>query len=221
MPGPNLSRDAKDVLLPCHQQISGLWQRTSPLPHPLPHSFAEARLNHKVLQASSWVNSALHVTPADRQTLPQLSAWLTTTTPRLHPLGRMDDMLEPTAATMAPAWDPLSTSSTNPCPTPPPSPAPCTIPPAVQLALEDGGSKVEEDGAQARQAGAESVCRVMGLLGMGHRLFVPKLLAVRADVVVSLYHVNSMFSVCLRKLAQYLFGKCWLLTVLVLIYNSL
>jgi hypothetical protein len=35
----------------------------------------------------------------------------------------------------------------------------------------------------------------MGLLGMGHRLFVPKLLAVRAVVVVSFYHVNSMFDV--------------------------
>jgi hypothetical protein len=45
------------------------------------------------------------------------------------------------------------------------------------------------------QAGSESVCRVMGLLGMGHRLFVPKLLAVRAVVVVSFYHVNSMFDV--------------------------
>ncbi|XP_056460502.1 rab GTPase-activating protein 1-like isoform X4 [Gadus chalcogrammus] len=82
-------------------------------------------------------------------------------------------MLEPTAATLAPAWDPLSSSSTTPCPTP----LPCTTPPAVQLALEDGGSKAEDDGAQAGQAGAESVCRVMGLLGMGHRLFVPKLLA--------------------------------------------
>ncbi|KAK0130874.1 Rab GTPase-activating protein 1 [Merluccius polli] len=90
-------------------------------------------------------------------------------------------LLKPTASTVAPARDPLSSISTSPCPSPPPSPPACTTPPlplpAARLALEDGGGKAEDDGAEAGQAGAESVCRVMGLLGMSHRLFVPKLLA--------------------------------------------
>ncbi|KAJ3599499.1 hypothetical protein NHX12_033459 [Muraenolepis orangiensis] len=94
--------------------------------------------------------------------------------------GPSDDMLEPTAATLAQARDPLpSSTSTSPCPTPPSSSPPRTtpslLPPAVRQGLEDGGGKAEEEGAEGGQA--ESVCRVMGLLGMGHRLFVPKLLA--------------------------------------------
>ncbi|KAG7275253.1 hypothetical protein CRUP_034980, partial [Coryphaenoides rupestris] len=106
-----------------------------------------------------------------------------------NPPGPSDDMLEPTAAaaataTLAPSRDPVT------CPSPLPSPPPCATlplpPPALRLALEDGGggglAEEEEEegeggGAQAGQAGAESVCRVMGLLGMSHRLFVPKLLA--------------------------------------------
>lgn len=99
-------------------------------------------------------------------------------------------MLEPTAAaaTLAPSRD----LCPSPCPSPLPSPPPCATlpltPPAVRLALEDGGGGglAEEEGdgggAEAGQAGAESVCRVMGLLGMGHRLFVPKLLAVSGSL---------------------------------------
>lgn len=47
------------------------------------------------------------------------------------------------------------------------------IPPAVR--------RVEEKGAAGEDAGMANDCtdRVMGLLGMGHRLFVPRLLAVR------------------------------------------
>lgn len=50
--------------------------------------------------------------------------------------------------------------------------------PAVRTTEEDGEEKSEES-AHGSQASADSYCRVMGLLGMGHRLFVPKLLAVR------------------------------------------
>lgn len=48
----------------------------------------------------------------------------------------------------------------------------------MRRAVEDGEGKAEES-AQGSQASADSFCRVMGLLGMGHRLFVPRLLAVR------------------------------------------
>lgn len=48
--------------------------------------------------------------------------------------------------------------------------------------VEDGEGTAEER-AHSSQASADSFCRVMGLLGMGHRLFVPKLLAVREGVV--------------------------------------
>lgn len=54
------------------------------------------------------------------------------------------------------------------------SPPLSPIPPAVR-ALEEGGSAGEEKGAQ----GPDYSERVMTLLGMGHRLFVPRLLAVR------------------------------------------
>lgn len=50
--------------------------------------------------------------------------------------------------------------------------------PAVRRAVEDGEGKSDE-GAQSSQASEDSYCKVMDLLGMGHRLFVPKLLAVR------------------------------------------
>lgn len=48
------------------------------------------------------------------------------------------------------------------------------IPPAVRR-LEEGGADGED------RAGLVNDCtdRVMGMLGMGHRLFVPRLLAVR------------------------------------------
>lgn len=48
----------------------------------------------------------------------------------------------------------------------------------MRRAVEDGEGAAEEK-AHSSQASADSFCRVMGLLGMGHRLFVPKLLAVR------------------------------------------
>ena len=54
------------------------------------------------------------------------------------------------------------------------SPPLSPIPPAVR-ALEEGGSAGEERAAQ----GPDYTERVMTLLGMGHRLFVPRLLAVR------------------------------------------
>lgn len=50
--------------------------------------------------------------------------------------------------------------------------------PAVHRAVEDGEGTADER-AHSSQASADSFCKVMGLLGMGHRLFVPKLLAVR------------------------------------------
>lgn len=48
------------------------------------------------------------------------------------------------------------------------------MPPALR-ALEEGASSGEEQGA----LGLDYTERVMTLLGMGHRLFVPRLLAVR------------------------------------------
>lgn len=48
----------------------------------------------------------------------------------------------------------------------------------MRRAVEDGEGTAEE-GGHSSEASADSFCRVMGLLGMGHRLFVPKLLAVR------------------------------------------
>lgn len=48
----------------------------------------------------------------------------------------------------------------------------------MRRAVEDGEGSTEER-AQSSQASADSFCKVMGILGMGHRLFVPKLLAVR------------------------------------------
>ncbi|XP_031159776.1 rab GTPase-activating protein 1-like isoform X3 [Sander lucioperca] len=48
--------------------------------------------------------------------------------------------------------------------------------PAVRRAMVDGEGKAEEI-AHSSQASADSYCKVMDLLGMGHRLFVPKLLA--------------------------------------------
>lgn len=50
--------------------------------------------------------------------------------------------------------------------------------PAVCGAVEDGEEE-EEEKAHSSQASADSFCRVMDILGMGHRLFVPRLLAVR------------------------------------------
>lgn len=101
---------------------------------------------------------------------------------------RCDGTLE-SPATLAPERD---RSSPSPCPTPPPSPpntpppSPPPIPaltprlplPAVRRVLEDGEGTSEES-AHGTQASPDSFCRVMGLLGMGHRLFVPRLLAVR------------------------------------------
>lgn len=52
----------------------------------------------------------------------------------------------------------------------------------MRRVVEDGEGTAEER-AHSSQASADSFCRVMGLLGMGHRLFVPKLLAVREGVV--------------------------------------
>lgn len=101
-----------------------------------------------------------------------------------NPLWRSDDTLE-SSATLAPERD---RPSPSPCPTPPPSPPPSPPPipaltphlqlPAVRRAVEDGEGKAEE-GAHSSQPSADSFCKVMGLLGMGHRLFVPRLLAVR------------------------------------------
>lgn len=99
-----------------------------------------------------------------------------------------DDTLE-SPATLAPEQE---RSSPSPCQTLPPSPpsspppSPPPIPalaphlplPAVHRVLEDGEGTSEER-AGGTQASPDSFCRVMGLLGMGHRLFVPRLLAVR------------------------------------------
>lgn len=47
-------------------------------------------------------------------------------------------------------------------------------------AVRKGSWGAEEGGSAEEKAGeTDSVCKVMGLLGMGHRLFVPRLLAVR------------------------------------------
>ncbi|XP_062251171.1 rab GTPase-activating protein 1-like isoform X3 [Platichthys flesus] len=95
-------------------------------------------------------------------------------------------MLE-SSATLTPERD---RPSPSPCPTPPaslPPSSPASPPPVPALtshmplpaacrALEDGEGKAEES-AQSGEASADSVCKVMGILGMGHRLFVPKLLA--------------------------------------------
>lgn len=60
----------------------------------------------------------------------------------------------------------------------PSSSSPCPCPTLVMSVMEDGGDIGEEE-AGGGEAGVDSVCNVMGLLGMGHRLFVPRLLAVR------------------------------------------
>ncbi|XP_029988554.1 TMF-regulated nuclear protein 1-like [Sphaeramia orbicularis] len=91
-----------------------------------------------------------------------------------------------------PPWPHSGTapSPSPPSPTPPPSPplspsslpspgtgpAPPFAPSSVRRAVEDGEGK-DEEGAHGGQASADSFCRVMGLLGMGQRLFVPRLLA--------------------------------------------
>ena len=87
--------------------------------------------------------------------------------------GPFDDTLE-SPATLAPPRD-----SPSPLPSPPaPPPLPCLdpqlAPVAVHGAAEEAGSPGEVEAGQA-----DSVCKVMGMLGMGHRLFVPRLLAVR------------------------------------------
>lgn len=48
----------------------------------------------------------------------------------------------------------------------------------MRRVVDNGEGKAEER-AHSSEASADSFCKVMGLLGMGHRLFVPKLLAVR------------------------------------------
>ncbi|XP_076133929.1 rab GTPase-activating protein 1-like isoform X6 [Alosa pseudoharengus] len=53
---------------------------------------------------------------------------------------------------------------------------PLPLPPAVRLALEDGAPGQENMG-EGVGLGTDSTTRVLGLLGMGHRLFVPRLLA--------------------------------------------
>ncbi|XP_035759944.1 pleckstrin homology domain-containing family A member 7-like, partial [Neolamprologus brichardi] len=102
--------------------------------------------------------------------------------------GHLDDTLE-SSSILAPERDRPSPSP-SPCPTPPPSPprspppSPPPVPvltphlplPAVRKAVEDGEGTTEER-AHGSQASADSFCRVMDLLGMGHRLFVPRLLA--------------------------------------------
>lgn len=114
----------------------------------------------------------------------------TTITPNLSQSAKShcDDTLD-SPATLAPERDP---SSPSPCqtlppsppssPPPSPSPRPALTPhlplPAVHRVLEDGEGTSEER-ARGTQASPDSFCRVMGLLGMGHRLFVPRLLAVR------------------------------------------
>lgn len=105
-------------------------------------------------------------------------------TPKTPLLGLLNDTLE-SSATLAPERD--CPSPTSPCPTPPstPPPSPPPVPalpqnlplPAVCRAGEDG-ERGEEERAHSSNSPADPYCRVMGLLGMGHRLFVPKLLAV-------------------------------------------
>lgn len=58
------------------------------------------------------------------------------------------------------------------------SSSPYPLPTLVMSVVEDGGDIGEEEPC-GREAGVDSVCKVMGLLGMGHRLFVPRLLEVR------------------------------------------
>lgn len=58
------------------------------------------------------------------------------------------------------------------------------MPPAVR-ALEEGASEGDEQAG----LGPDYTERVMTLLGMGHRLFVPRLLAVRDS-----YHMTLMLS---------------------------
>ncbi|KAG5275422.1 hypothetical protein AALO_G00120120 [Alosa alosa] len=53
---------------------------------------------------------------------------------------------------------------------------PLPLPPAVRLALEDGAPGQENMG-EGVGLGTDSTTRVLGLLGMSHRLFVPRLLA--------------------------------------------
>ncbi|XP_037104527.1 rab GTPase-activating protein 1-like isoform X2 [Syngnathus acus] len=87
-----------------------------------------------------------------------------------------DDTLE-SSAIPSPKRDspsPLA-SPPSPLPSPPPLSAPLQLP-AVRRAVEDGEGTAEQK-AQSSQASADSFCKVMDLLGMGHRLFVPKLLA--------------------------------------------
>lgn len=55
---------------------------------------------------------------------------------------------------------------------------PTTLPPVVCRTLEDGPPGQEGIG-EGVGMGADPTTRVLGLLGMGHRLFVPRLLAVR------------------------------------------
>ncbi|XP_041967876.1 rab GTPase-activating protein 1-like isoform X5 [Alosa sapidissima] len=55
---------------------------------------------------------------------------------------------------------------------------PLPLPPAVRLALEDGAPGQENMG-EGVGLGTDSTTRVLGLLGMSHRLFMPRLLAVR------------------------------------------
>lgn len=55
---------------------------------------------------------------------------------------------------------------------------PTTLPPAVCRTLEDGPPGQDHIG-EGVGMGADPTTRVLGLLGMGHRLFVPRLLAVR------------------------------------------
>ncbi|XP_041967877.1 rab GTPase-activating protein 1-like isoform X6 [Alosa sapidissima] len=53
---------------------------------------------------------------------------------------------------------------------------PLPLPPAVRLALEDGAPGQENMG-EGVGLGTDSTTRVLGLLGMSHRLFMPRLLA--------------------------------------------
>ncbi|XP_061739462.1 rab GTPase-activating protein 1-like isoform X2 [Nerophis ophidion] len=92
-----------------------------------------------------------------------------------------DATLAPKRDVPSPLLSPASLLSPPPSPLPsPPPPLPALTPslqlPAVRRAVEDGEGTPEEE-AQSSQASEDSFCKVMGLLGMGHRLFVPKLLA--------------------------------------------
>lgn len=63
------------------------------------------------------------------------------------------------------------------------------MPPALR-ALEEGASAGDEQAA----LGPDYTDRVMTLLGMGHRLFVPRLLAVRDSYHVTFTFYDSMLS---------------------------